>query len=251
MSKRFSGKIVLVTGGNSGMGFTTAKQIVQEGGTVIITGRDSATLQKAQQELGSNCEAIRADVSQFKDLDDLYSKIKAKYGRIDALFANAGIAKFAPITEVTEEFFDSIFNINVKGVYFTLQKAIPLLSPGASVVLNASVVASKGSPNTSVYSATKAAVRSMARTFSAEFVSRGIRFNVISPGPIETPIWDRPMGLPAEAVAATKKAITDSNPMKRYGTQDEIASAITFLLSSDSTYILGAELLVDGGVSQL
>jgi len=252
MAQRFEGKTVLITGGNSGMGFTTAKRIINEGGRVIITGRDPKTLDQAQKELGNKAEAIRADSSNLKDIDTLFAHIKQKYGHLDALFANAGIAKFGAIEEVTEKAFDTLFDVNVKGVFFTLQKAIPLLGPGSSVLLNASVAGSKGMASSSVYGATKAAVRSLARTFSGAFVDRGIRFNAISPGPIDTPIWSRPEGgIPAEAVAATKESIAEGNPMKRYGTTEEIAAAITFLLSSESSYILGAELFVDGGLTQL
>jgi NAD(P)-dependent dehydrogenase (short-subunit alcohol dehydrogenase family) len=249
-SERFKGKTVLITGGNSGMGFATAKRIVSEGGRVMITGRDEKTLRQAQVELGSNAEAIRSDVSQLKEIDSLFEKVKQKYGKIDALFANAGVSKPSPIEQVTESDFDRLFDINVKGVYFTLQKAIPFLEPGSSVVLNASVIGSRGIVESSVYGATKAAVRSFGRSFSAEFVSRGIRFNVISPGPIDTPIWERG-GLSAGAAAARKQAVTNANPMKRYGTPDEVAAAVTFLLSPDSTYILGVELIVDGGGNQL
>lgn len=248
--ERFKGKTVLITGGNSGLGFATAKRIVGEGGRVIITGRNENTLRQAQVELGSNAEAIRSDVSQLKEIDSLFEKVKQEYGKIDALFANAGISNPCPIEHVTESDFDAHFDINVKGVYFTLQKAIPFLKPGSSVVLNASVIGSRGVADSSVYAATKAAVRSLGRSFSAEFVSRGIRFNVISPGPIDTPIWDRG-GLPADIAAARKEAITKANPMKRYGTPNEVAAAVAFLLSSDSTYILGVELVVDGGGNQL
>lgn len=247
MAQRFEGKTILITGGNSGMGFATAKRVVQEGGKVIITGRDEKTLDQAKKELGVNADAIKADVSHLKEIDALMATIKAKYGKIDGLFANAGIAKFLPIEMVGEDHFDELFNTNVKGVFFTLQKSLPLLKPGSSVVINASVVASTGGTNSSVYASTKAAVRSMARTFSSAFVDRGIRFNVISPGPIETPIWNR-AGMPAEAIDATKKAIAEGVPMKRYGTVDEITAPIAFLLSSESSYMLGAEVLVDGGV---
>lgn len=247
MAQRFEGKTILVTGGNSGMGFATAKRIVQEGGKVIITGRDEKTLDQAKKELGSNAEAVKADVSKLKEIDALVATIKSKFGQIDGVFANAGIAKFLPIDFVTEEHFDELFSTNVKGVYFTLQKTIPLLKPGSSVVINASVVASTGGENSSVYASTKAAVRSMARTFSSAYLNKGIRFNVISPGPIETPIWHRPGGIPTEAIEATKKAVAESVPMKRYGTVEEITAPIAFLLSSESSYMTGAELLVDGG----
>lgn len=250
MQNRFNGKVVLVTGGNSGMGFTTAKRIVQEGGRVIITGRDEKTLKQAQLELGANAEAIRADVSNLKEIDSLMSTIKTKYGHLDGLFANAGIANFQPIEAVTEADFDQLFNTNVKGVYFTLQKAAPLMAKGGAIVVNASVVASRGGDGVSVYAATKAAVRSMARTFSSSLLPRGVRVNAVSPGPIETPIWGRG-GLPAGAVEGTKKAFAEANPMGRYGTTDEISAAVTFLLSSESSYIVGTELTVDGGMNQL
>lgn len=251
MSSRFSGKTILITGGNSGIGIATAKRIVHENGRVIITGRDQQTLQKAQQELGANAEAIVSDASRLSDITELMAKIKKKYITIDGIFANAGIAKFSPIEQVTEKDFDQLFEVNVKGVFFTLQKAMPLLAKGSSVVLNASVAGSLGGANSSVYGATKAAVRSMARTFSSAYLSHEIRFNAISPGPIETPIWTRPGGMPAEAIQATKQALTDTNPLKRYGSADEVAAAVAFLLSSESSYILGVELFVDGGVTQL
>jgi len=250
MASRFQNKIVLITGGNSGIGFAVAKQIVGEGGRVIITGRDQETLRRAQMELGPNAEAIQADVAKLPEISALFEKVKQKYGTLDGLFANAGIAKFGPIEQVTEEDFDSLFDTNVKGVFFTLQKAVPLMKAGSSVVLNASVAGSRGSATSSVYGATKAAVRSMARTFSGAFVDRGIRFNAVSPGPIETPIWSRG-SLPANAVDATKNAIAQSNPMKRYGNPEEVSAAVTFLLSSESSYVLGTELFVDGGANQL
>lgn len=248
---RFNGKTILITGGNSGIGYATAKRIVSEGGRVIITGRDLKTLEQAQRELGSQSEAIRADVGKLQEIETLMSTIKQRYGKIDGVFANAGIAKFTTIEAVTEEDFDMLFAINVKGVFFTLQKVMPLLAEGSSVVLNASVTASKGSPTSAVYGATKAAVRNMARNFSAAYLERRIRFNVVSPGPIETPIWNRPHSFPAGHEDAVKLAVAAQNPLKRYGTKDEVTAAIAFLLSPESTYILGAELLVDGGVTQL
>lgn len=250
MKNRFEGKTVLVTGGNSGMGFATAKRIVQEGGRVVITGRDEKTLKAAEQELGANALAIRADVSDLKALDGLFATIKQKYGKIDGVFANAGIAKFAPLKQVTEAEYDSLFDVNVKGLFFTVQKAIPLLNKGSAVVLNASVAASRGSDHMGIYSATKAAVRSLARSFSAAYVAEGIRVNVVSPGPIETPIWSREGGGVADA-DATKKALAESNPSKRVGQVDEIAAPVAFLLSSESSYIVGVELTVDGGMNQI
>lgn len=251
MSQRFNGRTVLITGGNSGIGFATAKQIVQEGGKVIITGRDEKTLKAAKDELGANAEAIRADVGNLAEIDKLVGEIKQKYGQIHGLFANAGVAKFAPIDKVTEQDFDHLFDVNVKGLFFTLQKSIPLLADNSAVVLNASVAGSRGGAETSVYGATKAAVRSFARTFSSSYVKQGLRFNVVSPGPIETPIWGRDSGWPAAAVEATKQKMAESTPMKRNGTPEEVAAAVTFLLSPESSYILGAELFVDGGKNQI
>lgn len=251
MAARFSNKTILVTGGNSGIGYAVAKQIINEGGKVIITGRDQESLRRAQMELGPNSEAIRSDSGNLKDITALFDQVKQKYGQLDGLFANAGVAKFAPIEMVTEEEFDSTFDVNVKGVFFTMQKAVPLLREGASVVLNASVVASRGGASNSVYAASKAAVRSMARTFSASYVSKGLRFNAVSPGPIETPIWSRQGGTPNGSAEGMKSTIAEANPMKRYGTPEEVSAVVTFLLSSESSYILGAELFVDGGANQL
>ncbi|MDE1153836.1 MAG: SDR family oxidoreductase [Micavibrio sp.] len=249
--QRFTGKTVLVTGGNSGIGLATAQRIIDEGGKVIITGRDEATLQQAEKSLGENAEAVKADVGKLADIDRLMAHIGQKYRTIDGLFANAGIAEFKPIDQVTENDFDSMFDINVKGVFFTLQKAIPLLAEGSAVVINASVAGSMGGGLSSVYGATKAAVRSMARTFSGAYVSRGLRFNAVSPGPIDTPIWGRMGNTTPEQVKKTKDGRAEMNPMKRMGTVDEVTAAIAFLLSPESSYILGAELFVDGGVTQL
>lgn len=251
MAARFSNKTILVTGGNSGIGYAVAKQIINEGGKVIITGRDPESLRRAQMELGPNSEAIRSDSGNLKDITALFDQVKQKHGQIDGLFANAGIAKFAPVEMVSEEEFDSVFDVNVKGVFFTMQKAVPLLKPGSSVVLNASVAASRGGAFNSVYAASKAAVRSMARTFSAAYVSQGIRFNAVSPGPIETPIWSRKDGTPNGSAEGMKAAIAEANPMKRYGTPEEVSAAVAFLLSSESSYVLGAELFIDGGANQL
>jgi NAD(P)-dependent dehydrogenase (short-subunit alcohol dehydrogenase family) len=251
MEQRFANKTILITGGNSGMGFSTAKRIVQEGGRVIITGRDAETLKKSQQELGEKAFSIQVEISDVSQLEQMAKTIAQKYGKIDGVFANAGIAKALPPEEVTEKIFDELFNVNVKGVYFTLQKTIPLLSVGSAVVVNSSVAASRGGPRTSVYGATKAAVRSMARTFSSSTLPLGIRVNAVSPGPIETPIWSRPGAFPKETVDATKKALAETNPMKRYGTPEEMAGAVAFLLSSESSYIAGTELMVDGGLNQL
>lgn len=251
MNTRFKGRTILITGGNSGIGLATAKQIIQEGGKVIITGRDEKTLHAAAQELGPNAQAIRNDVGRLSDIDELAKQIKSKYGKIEGVFANAGVGKFQPIEAVTEQDYDQMFNINVKGLFFTLQKTVPLLADNSAVVLNASVAGSRGGPDSSVYGATKAAVRALARTFSSSYVGRGIRFNVVSPGPIETPIWDRSPGVPAEVVASVKQKFAEATPMKRYGTAEEVAAAVSFLLAPESSYILGVELFVDGGQNQI
>jgi len=250
MAKRFLGKTIVITGGNSGIGLATAKLFHDEGAKVAISGRDQKTLDESVKVIGGDALAVKADVSKLADIDRLYSQVTAKFGKIDGLFANAGIAKFAPASESTEQLFDETFDINVKGLYFTLQKALPHLNNNARIVLNSSVVNAKGSPTTTIYSASKAAVRSLARTFAAELVDRGIRVNVVSPGPIETPIFGR-TGLPQAAIDEFANYIKTSNPMKRFGTPEEVAHAVLFLTSSEASYITGVDLKVDGGAGQI
>lgn len=250
MAKRFEGKTVVITGGNSGIGLATAKLFHDEGAKVAISGRDQKTLDEAVKTIGNGTLAVKADVSKLADIDRLYSQVTGKFGKIDAIFANAGIAKFAPASESTEQLFDETFDINVKGLYFTVQKALPHLNNNAGIVLNSSLVNAKGSPTTSVYSASKAAVRSLARTFAAELVDRGIRVNVVSPGPIETPIFGR-TGLPQATVDEFANYIKASNPMKRFGTPEEVGHAVLFLASSEASYITGVDLGVDGGAGQI
>ncbi len=250
MAKRFEGKTVVITGGNSGIGLATAKLFHDEGAKVAISGRDQKTLDEAVKTIGNGTLAVKADVSKLEDIDRLYSQVAGKFGKIDAIFANAGIAKFAPASESTERLFDETFDINVKGLYFTVQKALPHLNNNAGIVLNSSLVNAKGSPTTSVYSASKAAVRSLARTFAAELVDRGIRVNVVSPGPIETPIFGR-TGLPQATVDEFANYIKASNPMKRFGTPEEVGHAVLFLASSEASYITGVDLGVDGGAGQI
>jgi len=250
MAKRFLGKTIVITGGNSGIGLATAKLFHDEGAKVAISGRDQKTLDESVRVIGGDALAVKADVSKLADIDRLYSQVTAKFGKIDGLFANAGIAKFAPASESTEQLFDETFDINVKGLYFTLQKALPHLNNNAGIVLNSSVVNAKGSPTTTIYSASKAAVRSLARTFAAELVDRGIRVNVVSPGPIETPIFGR-TGLPQAAIDEFANYIKTSNPMKRFGTPEEVAHAVLFLTSSEASYITGVDLKVDGGAGQI
>jgi NAD(P)-dependent dehydrogenase (short-subunit alcohol dehydrogenase family) len=247
---KLDGKIALVTGGNSGIGLATAKRFVAEGAHVYITGRREAELSAAVKEIGKSVTAVQGDVANLNDLDRLFGRIKQEHGRLDVVFANAGIAKYAPLDQITEEVYDSIFDINVKGVLFTVQKAVPLLPDGASIILNASIVASKGFASNAVYSATKAAVRSFARTFTTELKERRIRVNAISPGYTDTPGFD---GLLAssETVRQRMKALPAVVPAGRMGTPDEVAKAVVFLASDDASYITGIELFVDGGAVQV
>src|ERR1700694_2276631 len=249
MSK-LEGKIALVTGANSGIGLATAKRFVNEGAYVFITGRRDAELARAAKEIGKNVTGVQGDVSNLGDLDRLFARIKQDKGRLDVLFANAGSAKYAPLGTITEEFYESIFNVNIKGLLFTVQKALPLMPDGASIVLNASVVGSKGLPSNSVYAATKAAVRSFARTWTTDLKSRRIRVNAVSPGPIDTPGLRELMGSSEEGQQRLKM-ISGNVPLGRLGTPDEIAKAVVFLASDDASYITGAELFVDGGFAQV
>lgn len=250
MAKKFEGKTVVVTGGNSGIGLATAKLFHDEGAKVAISGRDQKTLDEAVKIIGADTLAVKADVSKLADIDKFYVQVTAKFGKIDAIFANAGIAKFAPASATSEQLFDETFDINVKGLYFTLQKALPFLNDNAGIVLNSSVVNSKGTPNASVYAASKAAVRSLARTFAAELVERGIRVNVVSPGPITTPIFGR-TGLPQEAVDQFAEQIKTTNPMRRFGKPEEVGHAVLFLASGEASYITAVDLNVDGGAGQI
>ena len=247
---RLAGKVALVTGGNSGIGLATAKQFVNEGAYVYITGRREAELAAAVKEIGSNVAGVQGDVSNPADLDRLFAQIQQEKGRLDILFANAGIAKYATLGTVTEELFDSIFGINVKGLLFTVQKALPLLPDGASIILNASVVGSKGLPANSVYSATKAAVRSFARTWTSDLKDRRIRVNAISPGAIDTPGLSDLLGS-SEVGQQRMKMLSTVIPHGRLGVPDEVAKAVVFLASDESRYVTGAELFVDGGFAQV
>ena len=249
MSK-LEGKIALVTGGNSGIGLATAKQFVNEGAYVFITGRRESELAAAVKEVGRNITAVRGDVSNLDDLDRLFAQIKREKGRLDIVFANAGVAKLAPLGTITEEFYDSIFNVNVKGLLFTVQKALPLLPDGASIILNASIVSIKGMPAFSVYSATKAAVRSFARSWTVDLKDRKIRVNAVSPGPIDTPAV-RGLTQTEEQHQQFVDNMTAGVPLGRIGDPDEIAKAVVFLASDDSSYVAGVELFVDGGMAQI
>lgn len=247
---KLEGKVAVVTGGNSGIGRATAELFAREGARVAIVGRSRDTLDEAARAIGGDVVAIRADVAKLDDLDRAFREVETTLGRIDVLFVNAGIAEFVPLADVDEAHFDRQFGVNVKGAFFTVQRALPLLVDGASIIFNASAAASLGLQAASVYSATKAAVRSLARTLSAELVGRGIRVNTISPGPIETPIFGR-LGLPEDALDELSKQLVASVPMKRIGRADEIARAALFLGSADSSYVVGVDLNVDGGQTQL
>jgi len=247
---KLEGKVAVITGGNSGIGLATAIEFAEQGAQVVISGRDQKTLDQAAKELGPDVLVVRADVAKLADIDKLFAAVRAKFGRVDVLFVNAGIGKFVPFEAVTEELYDAILDINLKGAYFTIQKALPLLADGASIVLNASINAHIGMANTSVYAASKAALISLARTLSAELVGRNIRVNVISPGPVTTPILGR-TGLAPEALEQTLQSIASQVPMKRFGRPEEIAKAALFLASSDSSFLLGSEIIADGGMSQL
>jgi len=248
--KRLEGKVAVVTGGNSGIGLATAKRLQAEGASVAIAGRSKKTLDEAVKIIGNGVIAVQADVSKLPDVDKLYAEVSRKLGKIDVLFVNAGIATLAPLSETSESAFDEQFDINIKGAYFTIQKALPLLNDGASIILNTSVADRKGTVGASAYSATKAALRSLARTVAAELAGRGIRVNTVAPGPIVTPIFER-TGLPKEAVDEFAREIVAKVPMKRFGQPEEVAATVAFLASQDASYITGVEINVDGGMGQI
>ena len=247
---KLDGKVALVTGGNSGIGLATAKQFVHEGAYVFITGRRGAELAAAVKEIGRNVTAVQGDVSNVADVERLFAQIKQEKGKLDIVFANAGVVRYAALGAISEELFDLIFDTNVKGVLFTVQKALPLLPNGASIILSASMVASKGLPAYSVYSATKAAVRSFARTWTTDLKERRIRVNAVSPGSIDTPA-SRELLASSEVGKKRKQMVAESVPLGRLGTPDETAKAVVFLASDDSSYITGIELFVDGGFAQV
>jgi NAD(P)-dependent dehydrogenase (short-subunit alcohol dehydrogenase family) len=247
---KLDGKVAVVTGANSGIGLATAKEFIAEGAYVFGTGRRQAELDAATKEIGKHFTGVQGDVSNMADLDRLYAAVKEKKGYLDIIFANAGIAEFAPLGQITEAHFDKTFNINVKALLFTVQKGLPLLRDGSSIILNASIVASKGMAALSVYSATKAAVRSFARTWTSDLKGRKIRVNAISPGPIETPGVDNLVKTEVERKEMVKGLIS-AVPLGRVGRADEIAKAAVFLASEDSSFVTGIELFVDGGMAQI
>lgn len=247
-ARKLEGKVAVVTGGNSGIGRAIAEEFAAQGAKVVVLGRDEKSLNETRAALGEHGHAVKGDVAKLADLDRLYAEIKAKYGRVDILVANAGIAQFFPVEDVTEADFDRVFDINVKGLFFTVQKALPLLSKGSSVILVSSVVKDKGMPHTSIYAGTKGAVRTMTRALGAELLPRGIRVNSLSPGAIETPILAR--GVSAEAAAATKDHMAGLMPIGRMGTAKEMAAAALYMASDDSAFMVGADLTIDGGFGQ-
>jgi NAD(P)-dependent dehydrogenase (short-subunit alcohol dehydrogenase family) len=247
---KLAGKVAVITGGNSGIGLATAQAFIQEGAKVAIFGRNAQTLDEAAKVLGEKSIAVQGDVTNSENLEALFTKTQNTFGKVDVLYINAGVAQFAPIEATSEEIFDHIMNVDFKGAYFTIQKALPHLNDGASIILTTSGANVLGMPGSSVYAASKAALRSLARTLSAELIGRGIRVNAVSPGPIETPIFGR-MGLSAEEIEGFGQSVMQQVPMKRLGQPEEIAKAVLFLASSDSSYVLGIELTVDGGMTQL
>jgi NAD(P)-dependent dehydrogenase (short-subunit alcohol dehydrogenase family) len=250
MNHKLSGKTALVTGGNSGIGLAAARLFTEHGAHVALAGRDEATLAQAQAMLGDQAMTIRSDVSQLADIDRLVAEVRARWGRLDVLFVNAAIAQPAPFEHVSEAQFDAMTGVNLKGAFFTIQKALPLLGANASVIVTTSIANQMGSPNFSVYAACKAALRSLVQTLGLELIPRGIRVNAISPGPITTPMWGR-MGLPSEVEEAATAEVERKSPIRRFGSADEVAKLALFLASDDSSYVVGQELVVDGGMSLL
>ena len=246
MSKKLEGKIALITGGSAGIGLATAKQFVDEGAYVYIVGRRKPELEAAVASIGSNVTAIQGDVTNLADLDRIYAQISKEKGRVDIVFANAGGGPLVPLGSITEEHFDQVFNVNVKALVFTAQKALPLMPDGGTIILTGSIVGIKGFPAFSIYSAAKAAVRNFARTWTTDLKDRGIRVNVISPGPIDTPLLNEAFSNPDDM-----KALASAVVMGRLGRPEEIAKAVTFFASGDASFITGAELFVDGGAAQV
>ncbi len=247
---QFTQKTVLVTGGNSGIGLATAVAFAQQGARLVITGRDQATLAQAQQQLGADAIALQSEAGDVNAAKALAAQLSEQGVRLDAVFINAGVAKFAPLEVVDEDLWDQTFNVNVKGAYFTIQALLPLLNEDAAIILNGSINAHIGMPNSSVYAASKAALISFAKTLSAELVGRGIRVNVVSPGPVSTPLYGK-LGVPAEQLNELASQIQAQVPVKRFGKPEEVASAVVYLASPNAAFVVGTELIIDGGMSQL
>jgi NAD(P)-dependent dehydrogenase (short-subunit alcohol dehydrogenase family) len=249
--KKLEGKVAVITGGSSGIGFATAQRFISDGAYVFITGRRQNELDAAVKQIGKeNVSGVQGDVSNLADLDRLYASLKEKKGGVDILFANAGVGELLPLGAITEAHFDRTFGINVKGLLFTVQKALPLFHDGGSIILNASIAASKGIEESSVYNATKAAIRSFARTWTVELKQRKIRVNAISPGMIDTPGLNG-LAQSQEQIEQFKTSFVSTVPLGRMGSPDEVANVVSFLASDDSSYVTGIELFVDGGVAQI
>lgn len=246
---RFKGKTAVITGGTTGIGLATARLFINEGARVVVTGRAAATIKTAQAELGDKAIVIHSDATSLPDMDALAEKVKETFGKLDVLFVNAGYARFVPFEAVNEEVYDEMLNLNAKGPYFIVQKLVPLMPEGSSVVFTTSIANVKGMPSNSAYGAAKAALRAFTRSLATELLPRGIRVNAVSPGPIESPILLK-IGMPKEAADQVSLQMKESVPMKRIGQPEEIAKAVAFL-AIDATYTTGAELPVDGGWSQL
>lgn len=251
MSQKLEGKVAVITGGSSGIGLAAAKRFVAEGAHVFITGRREAELRKAVEEIGRNVSPVQGDAANLTDIDRLYAAVQEHGRQLDILFANAGIGEFAALGQITEQHFDKQFNVNVRGLLFTVQKALPFLRHGSSIVLNASIASVSGDPAFSVYSASKAAVRSFARTWCADLKGRGIRVNAISPGVVPTAGYNTSLGMSQDEVDSLVRQVSANIPLGRVGTADEIANAVLFLASAESSYINGIELFVDGGLAQI
>jgi NAD(P)-dependent dehydrogenase (short-subunit alcohol dehydrogenase family) len=251
MSMRFADKVALVIGGNSGIGRAAAVAFGAEGAKVVITGRDPKTLAEVAAQVGAGTLAIRSDVADMASLDEVMRQVREKHGRIDALFVNAGIGTFAPIPEITPERWDEVHNVNLRGCFFAAQKALPLMGRGGSIVFTGSIGSVLGVPGNAIYASAKAGLRAVSRIFAVELVAQGIRVNMVSPGPTETPIINRNVGMDPAAVDALRQMMIANTPMRRMGEPEEIARAVLFLSSSEASFITGVDLFVDGGVVEL
>ncbi len=249
MNPRFTGKVVVIIGGNSGIGLASAKAFAAEGAQVVLTGRNARTLRNAAEEIGPAALAMQSDIADLQQIGSLMNEVQRRHGRIDVLFVNAGIGGFIPIDKVTERDWEEIIGVNLKGVFFTVQKALPMMQTGSSIVITSSIGGRMGIPTNSVYAASKAGVRALGRNFAAELVGRGIRVNVVSPGCIETPIINRTPGLPPEAIPALREEMIENTPMHRLGDPEEVARAALFLASDEASFITGIDMLVDGGAA--
>lgn len=251
MSRRFEDKVAVVIGGNSGIGLAAARGFADEGARVVITGRDPATLARAAEQIGAGTLALRSDVADLASLDAVMAQVAKAHGRIDTLFVNAGIGTFAPIPTVTPELWDQVHDVNLRGCFFAAQKALPLMGKGGSIVFTGSIGSVLGVPGNAIYAAAKAGLRAVTRIFAVELVSQGIRVNMVSPGPTETPLITRNVGMDESAIDALRQQMIAGTPMRRMGEPEEIARAVLFLASSEASFITGVDLFVDGGVIEL